>query len=139
MAFGKCFLSGEYGYVERHHIFGGPFRQKSEKYGLVVELAPEMHREGPRAAHRCKATAEKLKSYGQMKVMLEQGWDRERFIREFGKNYLSEEDLRSMVLTAEELCKFASEAQEREGPAEQERKREGLCRGFRVTIDVMPF
>lgn len=92
MAYGKCFLNGEYGIVERHHIFGGPFRQKSERYGLVVELSPQMHQHSPFSAHRCGETARKLKRYGQMKVMIEQGWDEERFIREFGKSYLFEGD-----------------------------------------------
>ena len=36
-----CWLCGANGYsdhLDRHHIFGGPYRKKSEKYGLVVYL-----------------------------------------------------------------------------------------------------
>lgn len=30
----RCFLCGGYGAFECHHIFGGAYRKKSEKYGL---------------------------------------------------------------------------------------------------------
>ena len=47
----RCFLCGKNGAadpLERHHIFGGPNRGKSEKYGLVVLLCgEECHRNGP--------------------------------------------------------------------------------------------
>lgn len=87
-----CFLCGRNGSMdplERHHIFGGAYRSKSEKYGLVVYLCGKRcHREGAQSAHRCRETREKLRRYGQRKVMQEQGWDVARFIREFGRNYL---------------------------------------------------
>lgn len=31
-------LCGSTKWIERHHIFGGALRKKSEKYGLVVDL-----------------------------------------------------------------------------------------------------
>ena len=37
----ECWLCGRNGSVDpldKHHIFGGPYRKKSEKYGLVVYL-----------------------------------------------------------------------------------------------------
>ena len=34
--YGKCWLCGKVGAVERHHIFGGSNRDKSERDGLVV-------------------------------------------------------------------------------------------------------
>ena len=134
MAYGKCFLSGEYGQLERHHIFGGPLRSKSEKYGLVVELTPWMHREGPVAAHRCGATAQKLKAYGQRKVMIDQGWDLDRFIAEFGRNWLSDEELEEVA-----------EAQGiRQAPAKEPVIYRGLVKAdggqnFRVTLELLPF
>jgi len=75
--------------LERHHIFGGPYRRKSEKYGLTVYLCGKRcHREGPDAVHKNAETSEKLKAAAQKKVMKEQEWDVERFIMEFGRNYL---------------------------------------------------
>lgn len=32
--------------VERHHIFGGPNRKRSEKYMFVVPLRPDIHPNG---------------------------------------------------------------------------------------------
>lgn len=71
------------------HIFGGPFRKKSEKYGLVVYLCHnDCHIFGRKAAHQNANTMLMLKRYGQEKAMKEQGWNTEKFIREFGRNYL---------------------------------------------------
>ena len=102
MAYGKCFLSGTEGIVERHHIFGGALRWKSEKYDLVVELSPWMHREGPQAAHRCYETRERLCKYGQKKAMLEQGWDLSRWREEFGKNWLEAYELEQVEALRED-------------------------------------
>ena len=87
-----CALCGRNGNgdpLELHHIFGGAYRAKSEKYGLVVYLCKERcHNGGPQSAHRNARTQEKLHIMGQLQVMQEQGWDEDRFIKEFGKNYL---------------------------------------------------
>ena len=88
----ECWLCGANGYadpLDRHHIFGGPNRKKSEKLGLVVYLCHhDCHIFGPMAAHNNKDTMQKLHEYGQAKAMEENGWDTERFIKEFGRNYL---------------------------------------------------
>ena len=86
----ECFLCGRTGWIEAHHIFGGPYRKKSDKYGLVVDLCHDCHNEPPYGAHHNKDTMLQLKRYGQKKAMLEQGWTVEKFIREFGKNYLED-------------------------------------------------
>lgn len=84
-----CGANGGFDPLDRHHIFGGSRRQKSEKYGLVVDLCHHnCHIFGPEAAHRCRKTMDELHQYGQIKVMKEQGWTTEDFIREFGKNYV---------------------------------------------------
>ena len=89
MKYGKCFLCGKWGMLERHHIFGGANRKKSEKFGLVVDLCGiECHREGKKAAHRCKETMDKLHQYGQKKYMREQNANKDEFRKEFGRNYL---------------------------------------------------
>ena len=84
----RCFLCGRTGWIEKHHLFGGAYRKKSDKLGLVVDLCHECHNEPPYGAHHNKDTMLLLKKYGQQKAMEEQGWTVEDFIREFGKNYL---------------------------------------------------
>lgn len=84
----SCKLCGSQRWLERHHIFGGANRKKSEKYGLVVYLCHNCHNEPPYGVHHNRDEMLRLKQYGQKKAMLEQGWSKEDFIREFGKNYL---------------------------------------------------
>ena len=90
----ECFLCGRNGAtdpLDRHHIFGGPLRKKSERLGLWVYLCHNRcHIFGPRAAHQNRETMQKLHEYGQRKAMEEQGWTTDDFIREFGRNYLEE-------------------------------------------------
>lgn len=89
MYYGKCFLCGQWGWLEEHHIFGGANRKHSEKYGLKVGLCGiSCHREGTKAAHRCAETAQILHEYGQKKFMNEQGATIDEFRDVFGKNYL---------------------------------------------------
>lgn len=92
----NCFLCGRNGSadpLDEHHIFPGKNRDKSEKYGLVVDLCHySCHIFGPNSAHRDPDVRLMLSRYGQKKVMEEQGWTTEDFIREFGKNYLDGSD-----------------------------------------------
>ena len=84
----ECFLCGGREMIERHHIFGGANRKKADKLGLVVDLCHYCHNEPPYGVHHNKGAMLRLKQYGQKKAMLDQGWSKEDFIREFGKNYL---------------------------------------------------
>lgn len=87
----QCFLcarNGSSDRLERHHIFGGPRRRLSEKYGLVVYLCGERcHRNGKYAAHRNKDTALYLHQHGQ-RMAENNGMSRDEFIKIFGKDYL---------------------------------------------------
>ena len=87
--YGKCWLCGKVGAMERHHIFGGSNRKKSEEYGLVVLLCGDTcHRNGPRAAHQCAETALELKKYGERKWMYDHESSTDDFRAVFGKSYL---------------------------------------------------
>lgn len=90
-----CFLCGRNGAgdpLEVHHIFPGPLRDKSERYGLTVLLCGNRcHRLGKRSAHQCRETALMLKQYAQKKAMEENNWSLADWHREFGKSYLEEE------------------------------------------------
>lgn len=84
----RCFLCGSRSNLERHHIFGGGYRKKSEEHGLVVTLCHFCHNEPPNGVHQNGARARELKAYAQKSAMEAFGWEVEDFIREFGKSYL---------------------------------------------------
>ena len=73
--------------VERHHIFGGSNRKKSEKYGFIAPLRPDLHPNGVFAGKDAKAVDLKLKTMAQT-YYEEHFGTRENFIQEFGRNYL---------------------------------------------------
>lgn len=84
---GRCYLCGRYGHTEEHHIFGGPNRTLSEKYGLKVYLCLECHSSGKHAVHRDKAVMDELHRQGQ-EAFEEQLGSRKEFMQIFGRNYL---------------------------------------------------
>ena len=90
----SCFICGRDGrsvHLERHHLIEGRGRrQLSEKYGLVVYLCPDCHRNGPHAAHRDAVTAKRLHQYAQRLWMEQTGGTVEDFVKIFGKNYLGD-------------------------------------------------
>lgn len=88
----RCFLCGRNGNgdpLDKHHIFSGSYRKKSEKYGLTVYLCHNScHIFGPDAVHNNSDRMLYVQQYGQRKAMKEQNWTKDDFIREFGRNYL---------------------------------------------------
>ncbi len=85
----QCGANGNGDPLDRHHIFGGAMRKKSEKYGLVVYLCHNRcHIFGRNAVHQNAAVMQRLHEYGQKKAMEEQGWTEDEFRQHFGKNYL---------------------------------------------------
>lgn len=102
MAGCSCWLCGKNGCgdpLDKHHIFGGAYRKKSEKLGLTVYLCHnECHIFGKKAAHSCRETMNELHKYGQKMAMREHGWTKEEFMLEFGKNYLDEDELEQMAV-----------------------------------------
>lgn len=87
-----CWLCGRNGYgdpLDKHHIFGGPNRKLSEKYGLTVYLCHNRcHIFGKDAAHQSADTMKRLRQWGQEKAMQEQSWTVDDFRDVFGRNYL---------------------------------------------------
>lgn len=92
----SCWLCGRNGTAEpldKHHIFGGAYRKKSEKLGLCVDLCHgSCHIFGSEAVHANAETMQRLHEYGQRKAMQENGWSIEEFRLEFGKNYIDEDE-----------------------------------------------
>lgn len=84
----KCFICHSRQWLEWHHIFGGALRDKSERLGLKVRLCHYCHNEPPNGVHQNRYRRRKLQAIAQKKAMEHYQWDRERFIKEFYKNYL---------------------------------------------------
>lgn len=87
---GTCYLCKRITRAEEHHIFGGPNRKLSERYGLKVYLCPFCHRDNKNGAHGSREVAEHLKRIGQ--AAFERDHTREEFVKIFGKNYLENQE-----------------------------------------------
>lgn len=93
MADKQCWLCGANGVadpLDKHHLWGGALRKKSERDGLYVYLCHnQCHIFGRYAAHQCKETMQRLHEYGELKWLEERpGMTVKDFIREYGKNYI---------------------------------------------------
>lgn len=82
----RCYLCGTYGKTEEHHVFGGPVKKTSDRYGLVVYICQKCHSQ----IHDSEKGAD-LKLYlhqrGQM-IYEERFGNRAAFIQEFIRSYL---------------------------------------------------
>ena len=82
----KCYICGKWGKVDEHHVFGGPCRKTSDRYGLVVHLCRDCHS----LIHDSEKGRE-MKTYlhqrGQM-IYEERFGNRQAFIKEFIRSYL---------------------------------------------------
>ena len=88
-----CWLCGANGSadpLDKHHLFGGALRKKSERDGLYVYLCHnQCHIFGRYAAHQCAGTMQELHEYGERKWLAERpGATIEDFIKEYGRNYI---------------------------------------------------
>lgn len=87
-----CFLCGQNPCgdpLDKHHIFGGANRNKSEKYGLFVFIHHnKCHIFGKNSAHQNGEVNRKLKAEAQIKAMEHYGWTVDEFRAIFGKSYL---------------------------------------------------
>ena len=87
----ECYLCGANGTCDAlhwHHIFGGPNRKHSERFGLKVRLCGQQcHENGQEAVHKNRQIDLALKAAGQRAFERIHG-TREDFMKIFGKNYL---------------------------------------------------
>ena len=84
----ECAICGSTQWLEVHHVYNGPFRKKSERFGAVVDLCHFCHNEPPNGVHHNAENMRKLKARYQEKIMEEDGMTERDFIREVGKSYL---------------------------------------------------
>lgn len=81
-----CIITGDFN-IEIHHVFNGPNRNRSEKYGFLVPLRPDWHNMTQYSVHMDQQFDERLKRKAQIYFENHYG-SREDFRREFGKSYL---------------------------------------------------
>lgn len=87
----QCWLCGRNGAsdpLNRHEVFGGPYRAKSKRLGLWVHLCHYSCHQGPQGVHSNRALELRLKQVAQLAAMDAYGWDKDKFIEEFGRNYI---------------------------------------------------
>ena len=84
----ECEICGSTRWLERHHVYNGSYRKKSEKFGAVATLCHFCHNEPPNGVHHNAENMRQLKAKYQMQIMDKYGMSEEEFIREFGKSYL---------------------------------------------------
>jgi hypothetical protein len=88
----KCFLCKQNACgdpLDKHHVFFGAMRGKSERYGLTVYIHHnKCHIFGDNAVHKNAEVNRKLQSFAQKKAMKHYGWSVEDFRREFYKSYI---------------------------------------------------
>lgn len=84
----ECEICGATRWLERHHVYNGAYRKKSEKFGAVATLCHFCHNEPPDGVHHNAEKMHQLKAKYQMQIMDKYGMSEEDFIREFGKSYL---------------------------------------------------
>lgn len=73
--------------MEVHHIFNKYNKKRSEQYGFVVPLRPDLHPNGVHAGKDAKLIDTRLKRMAQEYYEAHYG-TREQFIKEFNKSYL---------------------------------------------------
>ena len=88
----ECYICRQFGEcntqdLEDHHIFFGPNRKLSEKYGMKVYLCARHHR-GNASPHMCRAIDIELKQMAERKFLEHYNKTVEDFITIFGKNYI---------------------------------------------------
>lgn len=81
-----CYLSKS-NITHRHHIFGASNRKRSEKYGYIIPLHPNLHNMSNNGVHFNKELDLKFKRMAQEHFEENHG-TREEFIREFDRSYL---------------------------------------------------
>lgn len=86
-----CFIckrhkSADFYGLDKHHIYSGAYRNKSEKYGLYAFICHDKcHLNGVHKNHKIDLA---LKQYAQRKAMEYYGWSIDEFREIFGRNYL---------------------------------------------------
>jgi len=93
----RCYLCGRratpFDPLDEHHVFFGPYRKNSEKYGLKVYIHHNScHIFGEKAVHNNAEICRILQTEVQQFAMKHYGWSISDFIKIAGKNYIENVD-----------------------------------------------
>lgn len=83
----ECFITHSTTGLHKHHIFGGANKNKSEKWGCWVYLRHEWHNTSNLGVH-CGNTSLALELKQLCQLEFEKLYGHEKFMEEFGRNYL---------------------------------------------------
>ena len=82
----ECYVTGSVINLHRHHVYGGPLRQKSEQWGCWVWLRADWHNMSERGVHFNRELDLRIKR--ECQEAFEKLHGHEKFIEIFGKSYL---------------------------------------------------
>lgn len=82
----ECFITHRKWGLHKHHIFGGPNRQISEKNGFFIWLIPQLHNMSDEGIHFNKEFDLRIKRLCQAEF--EKTHTRDEFMALIGRNYL---------------------------------------------------
>lgn len=85
----ECLVCGTTSMLERHHVFGGAYRKKSERDGLTVYLCHYHHNEPPEGVHHNRQNMDKLRQWAEKLWLIHYDKTIDDFIKEYGRNYLT--------------------------------------------------
>lgn len=81
----ECYLSRRTDGLHKHHIYGGPRRMASDKWGCWVWLYHELHNTTSRGVHTDRVLDLQLKQDCQERF--EELYGHEQFMKIFGKSW----------------------------------------------------
>ncbi len=82
----QCELCKRWAHLEEHHVYGGPNRKISDKWGMVARLCPSCHRTGK--GNVTDDYAESLKLKKKYQAIFEERYPDLSFLKIFGRSYL---------------------------------------------------
>lgn len=82
----ECYLTGSKENLHKHHIFYGPNRQNSEKYGCWVWLRADWHNMSDYGVHFDRKLDLSIRR--ECQIEFEKRYGHEKFMEVFGRNYL---------------------------------------------------
>jgi len=82
----ECYITGSRVNLHRHHVFGGPLRQKSERWGCWVWLRADYHNMSEHGVHADRQLDLRIKR--ECQEAFEARFGHELFMEVFGKSYL---------------------------------------------------
>lgn len=84
---GKCHICGKWGYLDKHHVFGGCYRDKSERYSMVAYICRDCHN----AIHFSPKSKEMMETLRrEYELKFKRLYPDLDFIETFGRDYLGE-------------------------------------------------